>query len=470
MVLSLKKSSTPAPTMIKDGSEKLSKYEEIIITALVILAFLIRIYFSIYAPAWSDEISVIGVSLQNSFSDLMILNHWDVAHPPLLYIYSRAIHLLNGLEYFPIFFLRIPFALASSLAVIPIFFLGKKFLGKWGWAPALWYVINLYQVRAGYSMRPYGLLQLMVPIAWLMAYKLPTKSKIEARGINILLIVMFYLDYASIWFLIPMFAYLFLFKTRKTFFKILYQLLPLIVAVAIWIPIFIFKLKDAIHLESYLQTDLFILAKTQLGLISRSNNNLPFIILTILFIIAFLKIIFSKKPEPKMIILLVLIPIIISYLFSIFVSPIMASTNLVVPSIGLILLITYSFKYKKLNALFLFFLIWTNYSQLSKININEVPYLDTNIIGTYQLPKTVKRIEVFTNQCDVGTLHYEVLYHFFKNGFLFTDHPNKMSIDGRVIEFEIIDICKLQKIDIELDPDIHRLSLSKVGKKDFLLN
>lgn len=442
------------------------------ILALTLVAFVIRIYYSLSAPTWADEMSVIAVSAQNSFKDLLILNHWDVAHPPLFYIYTRIVQFFFGFEHVPIYYLRLPMVVASSLAVVPIFLLGKKFLGNWGWVPAIWYVINFYQIRSGYSMRPYGFLQLLIPLAWLAAYQLPSKSKIFVGLINALFITMFYLDYATIWFFIPLFIYFFISKSGKMFFQIFYQLSPFLIGAALWLPIFILKLPEALKLESYLKTSLFEVINNLFGLFYYREITASFLALCALGLISSYVIIKKRKSSSALIPMVVFVPLIISYLYSLYVSPIMAFTNLIAPSIAVIFFICYGLSEKKARWLILLVLILVNLIQVNKIDWAQMTF-ETNRVGKgYQISDETKNILVMTDNCELGTWRTEVLYHFYKDGYRYSMIENLMIKEGKEIMIDFEDDCHGViefKNKLENDPETQILTFKKVGWNEYLL-
>jgi len=300
-----------------------------------LMALLLRSNSGLRSEAFIDEASVYTIASGYDFKHLALMQHWDVAHPPLLYIFARAAVLLNKGNFVDIHLIRIPFVFFSSLAVFSLYILAKKILrSNMALFIPLWYAIHPFQILNGYGMRPYPILQLLFPIAFFALFDESWNKKWKVIAINLLFIFLFYWDYSSIWFFMIFFGYLFIanFSQPKKIFNNLIQLSPFLISVFIWLPIFFSRLDDALNLANYIKPDLvrFFLTFTGLHLpqIIRGNYNSLFFILLLLILFCNTWVSVVIKPYKNYLIALSALGIpMIAFMIGIVIGPLLLARN-----------------------------------------------------------------------------------------------------------------------------------------------
>jgi len=187
---------------------KLTWIELFVLTCVFLIAFGLRYYYFLERDVWMDEILVYIISSSYDFKSLLLISHWDGAHPPLLYLFTRFILFLNGFKFVSVNHLRIISLAFSSTAVLPVYLFARKIIkSKYALFVPLWYAVSYLQVLVGFQYRPYALMQFFLPIACFSFWE----EHWTKKGIlffNILFIFLFFLDYASIWFFVAFFCHL----------------------------------------------------------------------------------------------------------------------------------------------------------------------------------------------------------------------------------------------------------------------
>jgi hypothetical protein len=305
------------------------------------LALHFRLPAALKADVWLDETTVYTMSSGFSFQRLFFINHIDAAHPPLLYFFVRVILYANHFRYIDIHTIRIFFALCSSFAVFPIYFLGQKILKtKIAVFLSLWYAIDPYHVQQGYSMRPYSILQLIFPIACFAIFPEYWNRKWKIIAFNLLFIFLFFWDYASVWLFLSLFSYWLISSilTKKNIlFTRIKQLIPFLFLVLLWIPIFLQGFNDALSAEKYVKPNIFkyfLHLSGGLGILDKNYNSIIdsldakyLIVFLVIFTANILFLLKKKNISHIFIVFGSLLPMFVAHLFSFTVSPITAHTN-----------------------------------------------------------------------------------------------------------------------------------------------
>lgn len=217
--------------------------EYVLLFMIFIIAFGLRMYQSIHQWALPEEATVYSIATTYDFHHLLFLKHWDLAHPPLLYMFERLILVLNGFQYISIHVLRFPFIIISSLTVFPLYFFVRSIFGRsttFLFIP-LWYAVNSFQIYMGFMVRPYSILQFLFFVCAFAFYDSLWLKRKYIVLFNVLFTFMFYWDYASVWFFLLFSAYTILtyIRTPAKILKRFVQLMPFVFAVLAWMPIFI---------------------------------------------------------------------------------------------------------------------------------------------------------------------------------------------------------------------------------------
>ena len=221
---------------------------------IAILAFLIKLYVSLRTNFWSDEVSIFVVSEENSFSDLLLMKHWDVAHPQLFYIFSHFWQKLGK----SVLFLRLPNLLTTFVSIFSIFYLIKDITNKKiAYLTVLLFSFFTTTLMLSFQHKPYAFSMMFFLLAMLSLQKVLRGSDRKWEIAYIIFNALaFYSDYSYVWLLLTqglIFLFLLLTQRKDTLVKkIFFLFLISSLLILLELPIFLKNLNRAFRLESYL--------------------------------------------------------------------------------------------------------------------------------------------------------------------------------------------------------------------------
>lgn len=218
---------------------------------IFLLTFTLRLKLAIQLPIWIDEAIVFNLAKNYSFFDLVMGNFWDASHPPLLHLITK-VQLLFIPEKFILVY-RMFHIFFASIAIIPLSIVlykvsNSKFATTLG---LLFYASHPLIMENTFSVRPYSLVVFCFTL-FLLINPSFNKELFSLRKFiftNSLIAFSFYLDYSSLWFLIPFFLIV-LYKNRSIK-KVLVKFWPSILIISLWIPNFINNFHQMQALNEY---------------------------------------------------------------------------------------------------------------------------------------------------------------------------------------------------------------------------
>ena len=209
-----------------------------ILLGIVIVAFVTRFILSVTKAPWLDETTLYVLSKTYTFKGLFFYYHWDKAHPFLMYWMTRATLLIFHNNFLHIEFLRIFSVIVSTFSVLSVYIFVRKMLSeKSALIFSVWFSFCYINVLMGFLYRPYALLQMLFPLAGLVFFQKNWNSWPKIVLVNGLFSLMFFWDYASVYFFITYFLYIALYSLQK---RIIFRsLIPFFLIVLWWAPRFL---------------------------------------------------------------------------------------------------------------------------------------------------------------------------------------------------------------------------------------
>lgn len=362
---------------IKGWSGYFDKKERTLLWIILLAGIVVRIYQAAAIQFWIDEIYIFFVTRSNSFLSLFFQNHWDASHPAFYYLF---LHFWQKISITP-FFLRIPSLIASGFVLYLTPILARTLLPKnkpFPIALLLIFALSMTQIGLGIEAEPYAFEILFMIVSLITFFKLLNGEKDRFIWIvfgvsNFLMLIN---DYGGVWLLgtYALFLLIFYIIPRKKKGLITVFLKSLIVTLLLylpWLPVFMVNLTKGMTLESrsvdfgtgnpisanLFQTNFFV-GSWPGGLITRWGISL-YTWNALLFALALMGIYLlwrKKKNYAYFLLLGIFIPAIVSFTFSIYVSPIFVSRNLLL--INILILIGYAVVLSRLfyKSKFLFFI------------------------------------------------------------------------------------------------------------------
>lgn len=449
------------------------------LSIIVGIAFFFRFQLSQNSGVWQDETTVYSLASYFPVKDLLVLNHWDKAHPPLLYIFFRVILVLHNLQPIPIQTIRIVFVVFSSLAVIPLFLISRKWLKNDYSAlfVVLWYALSSFHVRSGYSARPYSILQFFLPIAFFAFDLEKFKSKKAFFLWNVLFVFLFYWDYASLWFFLCFFAYKLIAGHKKLFQTIVTQIKmfwPFFLGVMIWIPIFVKSYVKAVDLENYLKPKIFVdlydmafFNFQEINIFERVEPvNWGFMLTIVLFIFAY-----QHRQNLKKALLLTIffvVPPFLAFVYGFLHSPILTQRNHIFSALSLLILLGFATKPKPYGMIFGAII---SFVFLVALITHTVPlqFRETEVAISPEVLEQIKAqqtVTVTTMERGDTELHHALLYALLQNGLRpTTGFLYNFENQGKIIGTMVFNL------DDEVDISVQKIDylLITPGKADMLL-
>lgn len=312
-----------------------NKYFYSAVTLITVIAILLRYHYSLTQDLWIDEAMVLEIVQENDWKQLALVEHWDKSHPPLLYFYTKA--LLNFFSNDNKIALRALSLVFGGLATIPLMYYLKKTTSSLAvsFVGGILFAINPTVTVNSFSLRPYGVAIFLFLVFLVVTRKFdfnrePKLLSWQLIFINFLIVLSFFWDYSTIWFIIP-FGVLLIFKV-KNIEKIIAWFWLSILCLITWMPIFIGNFSEISLLNSYANnTSLFDFLNGIFGLnfLTHLNQSQSFYIIYgsyIAITIGLLCLLFIQKN--KTILLYALLPILVAVSFSFFYNKIICSKTL----------------------------------------------------------------------------------------------------------------------------------------------
>lgn len=229
---------------------------------LVVVAFLIRVYFSHQYAFWVDESNVV-VESYRSFKELVFLEYWDKSHPPLFNVFVKYWKELGS----GAFMLRLPSLGFSSLSLLLLFRV-SKLLSR---STAVAFITVILAIPSGFLAslsifsRPYGMQQFFALgfiYFWLLQAVAVGESRRELVMVFLFSLAATFTDYSFLWVLVVVSTVSVVsvgfrslqkgkldtaFLSKELKFGAI-SVLPF----AIWLPVFVRVFNSALALEHYL--------------------------------------------------------------------------------------------------------------------------------------------------------------------------------------------------------------------------
>lgn len=363
--------------------------QQIVLFLILLIGLILRVVTALRTQLWRDEIYPLFTSRDNSLLDLLLIRHWDTAHPPLHYIF---LHFWQRINYSP-FFLRLPSLICSlfTLYLTPV--LAKKIFSKNEVFPILALFFSSFSQNQIYFQvvnRPYSFVFFLTIISLIFFLDLLNRERFQLKDILLFSIINFFIfftDYSGIWLLLSYaflwFAHLIFYRERRE--KKINQLIfsGILTTGFFFIPILVplianfsqtaylsrsnlsrFKYGDPIK-NNLVFLDVFTGTTpkdTMPSVLPGKNNFLVWSFIKLAYsvagLVALLKI---NKKNGLLLLILLTLPILISFSFSLFVYPFFSGENLwfvgLIIVIGIACLTSIIFKKNSILGL-LIIIVW----------------------------------------------------------------------------------------------------------------
>lgn len=281
---------------------------------------------------WLDEALIFNTA-QLPLKDLILMNHWDQAHPQLYYLLSHFWQKVGTSE----LFLRVPSLLMFFPSVWLIFKIGQKIWNnRYGLTAATIFSIHYFLINIGYEAKMYPLVILATLASiwsWINIFFADHQSNQRWHRLFIIFSCLaFYADYSTFWYLGALLVSgIYLWKNKSQFFpqqkkRLTTDLLIIGAIISLQLPILITGFDEALSLEKFVGHPNF---NSILNLLNDFNGSqalfdhflsnswwLP-ILITLIFSIFFpKKISFQQKYFSFTLLSFLIIPIGFSFAFS----------------------------------------------------------------------------------------------------------------------------------------------------------
>lgn len=421
------------------------------LAAIFAVAFYFRFTLSQSSGVMLDETTVYSLAIQHPTEDLLFMRHWDKAHPPLLYIFVRWAILFFNSSPLSIIATRITFVVFSSLAVYSVFFAARYFLRNSMAAlfASLWYAVSAFHIQLGYNMRPYAILQFLLPIAFLAFDKTKLQSKKLIFFWNLLFLFLFYWDYTSVWFFLCYFVY-FVFvplkSIRANFIAALKKFYPFFIGVCLWIPLFVNSFSEALFLERFIRPNLvstviaMVFTHIQTNFANRMDPSL-FGFILLIFCLILSRINRKKYKNFFLLVFASFFPPITAYIAGFYFSPILLARNQL--SAALFMLFLLGFAIRKDFVGFLTGLSITAIL-LYSLQLNSLKFPEKNIVfpkmEAVEELNTREKVTIYTLE-DQSTIEFPLMYAFFSSGYWLLDDHGKLV---KNLQYALVDLTAKQ--------------------------
>lgn len=214
--------------------------ENYIVSIIVVIASILRLYHIDFQSVWLDEIHTINEASPNkSFSEVYNALLISEPHPPL---YFFIMHVLFKIFGYTSFVARIFSALLGISGVISIFFLGKEMFNKRvGIYAMILVTINYFQLYYSQDARMYPMLFLTTTVSFIYLIKfIKSPSYKSAIGYALLSVLMIYSHFFALFVLVSQYLILLFFiinpfvVKRKQFF--IYTFVSGIITLLLYLP------------------------------------------------------------------------------------------------------------------------------------------------------------------------------------------------------------------------------------------
>ncbi len=341
-----------------------TKRNQGILGVLLIAGLMFRAVTVYYNQFWRDEAENFFFGNVVPFQNLLFLKGVATTHPPLYFIFLQF---WQKISYQP-FFLRIPSLVASFFILLLVPVAAKKILPKSSILfPSLalfFFSFSHTQVSLNVVARPYPFVILLMWVSIILFLSLineKNSKNISKQRILVFCLVnflMFLTDYSSVWLLLTywifwFFYYLFFKRDKKLRWTIFKILLFTLLLSSLWLPILIKNLPSSLNalghlkyafrsinpLRTVLKEVPFFVGVTDSDIFYRfifHHYLKAALVLSVLCMVGLVKILLQNKRTGLFLLLLVFCPVITSFLFSFFISPIFIGRNILEVNIALL--------------------------------------------------------------------------------------------------------------------------------------
>jgi hypothetical protein len=185
--------------MFKSIKIIIKKYKNVFLLLFILfLGFLLRLLASLKQSFWLDEVLIFNTTNFYSLKQLFFVDHWDLWHPQLFYIFTYFWQKISTKP----FFLRLPSVLSFFPSSLAIYFIGKKVLDyKYGLICMLLFAVNPFFVELGFQQKMYSFEIFFMLMSLLsVLYFLKDSNRNFLITFCISSVLGFFTDYSFIWF------------------------------------------------------------------------------------------------------------------------------------------------------------------------------------------------------------------------------------------------------------------------------
>ncbi len=345
----------PISKKLNIWNQYFKKKDQSFLFVLVLIGMGIRLITVFKTQIWLDEASIFFSATENNPIALLTQNHWDTCHPPFYFLF---LHYWSKLGYGPVF-LRIPSLIVSFFILYLVPVVAKKIdvhSKTFPFISLFLFSFSHPQVSLNIVARPYPFVILLSLISLIIFFDLskPEKKIHFKKTVLFALInfLIFFVDYSGVWLLMSYLGYLLIIFFSKQIKSNTNLLIGIILSAGlclIMVPSLIHNLPNSLARESYLapffsgnpiiknlpQLNLFTGIVDEGHPIFRdlfNNGNISAAIIIVVLSFLLLRV----NREKLFLFILCLLPVLLSFCFSIIYAPIFLNRNLLIVNVGII--------------------------------------------------------------------------------------------------------------------------------------
>jgi uncharacterized membrane protein len=198
MIFKKSSNNEKSPNEYKAEKSEKNRYYDILAFAVILLAFILRIYYLDYKSLWLDEATNVAMAEKSILT-------WTFAEPPLYYLILHFALAIGKSE----IIIRFPSVIFGTLSIIPIYKIGTMLYSKKeGLVSAFLLAISPTSIIFSQDAKYYSLFLFLSLVTIYFFLKMDEKPTIGNKAIFLVsLILSFYTHYFIILLLITVFIY-----------------------------------------------------------------------------------------------------------------------------------------------------------------------------------------------------------------------------------------------------------------------
>ncbi|KKS98438.1 MAG: hypothetical protein UV73_C0002G0152 [Candidatus Gottesmanbacteria bacterium GW2011_GWA2_43_14] len=325
------------------------------ICTVFLVGLLIRVAAAAAFSFWLDEAAMFFTSRYN-VTDLLLLQHWNVSHPPLYLLFLHFWQMLGSSE----IFLRLPSLLFSGVTLYVSYIIGCRLKNRvFGLILLSIFAFSNYLISFSWQANTYAL-AVMLALLTVYYYFFRTENLYSAVILIILMLAGMFSDYGFVWLIFSLIifelsVYFLTYRKINNYFKArrfhLFSLIFSSAVVVAWGIYYVPKLPEALTLISWLPSGNLLL-KSLNDFIRISYS---FDLKTLLLLTASISGIYAgfslKSRINKSFVIFILIsitfPLATAYAYSLFQQPVLISRHFFVSGLGLLFGLAYFVYYSR---------------------------------------------------------------------------------------------------------------------------